>query len=104
MNTTYKMMTDAELDEFRGFSLPQARDGFAVTTGRMTIDEALDVLHEYGENIGKVELQNGLKSGAYPFGVCIQGETSCRYRVSRRKLYEWLAEQLMWEEIPTWVE
>ena len=103
MNTAYKMMTPAELDEFRDFSLPQARNGFAVTTGRMTVDEALAILHQYGENIGRTELCNGIRNGAYPFGVCIEGEYGKNYyRVSRRQLFEWLSQQLMWEEIPTW--
>lgn len=71
----------------------------AQTLKVLTIAETLDILRSYGMKISQDTLEEGIKQGAYDFGVCIQ-LTRCVFQVYEAQLIRWISERCVEEKIP----
>lgn len=65
----------------------------------LTIDEASDVLREFGSRIGKQMLRSGIRSGVYEeFGTYIAPNDGLNkepgYYIKTKAFYEWIEKQL----------
>jgi hypothetical protein len=57
----------------------------------LSVKECLEIMREYGFEIGDAFLEAGIQQGKFPFAFAIQGRT-WRYFISRHKLYVFLAD------------
>lgn len=57
----------------------------------ISVKECLEIMREYGFEIGDAFLEEGIKQGVFPFAFAIRGKT-WRYFISRHKLYVFLAD------------
>lgn len=60
----------------------------------VTPDEAYKILRSYGIHTSAVTLRRGIEQGVFPFGDCVQCESSPVFFVYKRKLDEWIAERV----------
>lgn len=66
----------------------------------ITVETALEILKEHGSTMmGRKMLCAGIKSGALPFGVCIEIESD-RYIVYENQLLDWLSERMIERYVP----
>ena len=64
------------------------------TSPTMTPEEVSVVLRSYGVKTSPYKIREGLKQGAYPFGVYIQ-MTSPVYEIYTKKFVSWCEENLI---------
>lgn len=78
-----------------GITMAQAK-----VLSEITVETALEILKEHGSTMmGRKMLCAGIKSGALPFGICVEIESD-RYIVYENQLLKWLDERMIERYVP----